>query len=166
MTAFASLIADFAAAWCANDAPAVTALFDTGDPEVACLFADAVDPAIGAAACAAAVEARCAAIGQHVYTPREILTRDLGPDLAAAFFLIERAWVARAGTDHAGTRLGQKARATLVARRIGTAWRIAHYAEAPVAPLLELQAYYQNVAADGLDAIPPRPWAKTSRSPS
>jgi hypothetical protein len=42
-------------------------------------------------------------------------------------------------------------------------WRVFHYAEAPLAPLLELQAFYEAIAADGLDNMPTRSFHQTLR---
>ena len=153
------LLDAFTTAWCARDASAVTALFDADDIAVTCLLADAIDPAIGMSAIGADLATRCAATTRIVLRCHDIAARRLADEVISAFFLVDRGH-----TDSGGVLIGRQVRATLVARRRPTGWRIAHYAEAPLAPLLELQAYYERVAAAGLDAIPPRPW--TMRAPS
>lgn len=105
------------------------------------------------------LQRKCLNVLAMVYLPRHVHVRELAADLGLAFFELERSELAT--TPHAETpeRIGGHVRVTLLARKRDTVWRVFHYAEAPLAPLLELQAYYEAVAVDGLDAMPTRPWS-------
>ncbi|MDX2223611.1 MAG: nuclear transport factor 2 family protein [Rhodospirillaceae bacterium] len=148
-----TLIAELAAGWTARDAAAVSALFDAADPEVTYLAADALDPATGAAAIARAIAERCAGAARIAWRAHGVHARELGDGLAMAFMLVDKA-----AAERGAPLAAQQVRATLICGRRAGRWLILHYAEAPLAPLLELQAFYEQVAAQGLDAIPPRPW--------
>ncbi|MBM3512101.1 MAG: nuclear transport factor 2 family protein [Alphaproteobacteria bacterium] len=134
-------------AWRRRDIEALTALFEDS-PETTYLDAGEVDPWIGPPAIRRGLEARGTALDFRIDAPRP---RSLAPDVASVFAVVEK----RTGTPPMTERM----RVTLVARRAAQGWKIVHYAEAPRAPLLELESYYEAIAADGLEAIPPRPWA-------
>lgn len=145
------LLAALFEAWRAKDHSRIAALFDRDDAGVTYLDAGEIDPWIGFAAIERGVAARCAArkgFRFKIDTPRP---RQLADDIASVFAVVDRGEISAALE-------AERVRVTLIARRRGAAWKICHYAEAPKAPLVELQAYYEAVATDGLDAIPPRPW--------
>lgn len=147
--AAAELLNALAAAWRDFDRAALVGLFED-DPETTYLDAGEIDPWISIAAIRRAVDARQDPIRFEIHAPRP---RRLAPGLASVFAVVDKTWGAPSMTE--------RVRVTLVARQSAQGWKIVHYAEAPKAPLLELEAYYQAVAADGLDAIPPRPWSRS-----
>lgn len=146
------LLAAMYDAWSAKDSAQIAALFDREDGEATYLDAGAVDPWIGGAAIQRGVAARCAAHQGFKFKINAPRCRMLADGVASVFAVVDRGELTRAGVEAARVRV------TLVARRRGDQWKICHYAEAPQAPLVELQAFYEAVAADGLDAIAPRPW--------
>lgn len=140
-------------AWTARDAAAIAALFDQDDAEVSYLDAGEIDPWRGAPAVAQHVAQKCARHSRFVFKIHAPRSRRLADDLASVFAVVDRG---------EGTPLeAERIRVTLIARKRGDAWKICHYAEAPKAPLIELQAFYESVAAEGLESIPPRPWGRS-----
>ncbi len=143
---------DFAAAWSRRDAAGVLALWDLEDGAATYLPAGSVQPMIGATAIRRYVTDACETSAQIVMRPSALHLRAINPDLGLAFFKL--AWVIREATAH--KPFGGNVRVTMMMRRVPDGWRIFHYAEAPLAPIIILRQFYENVAADGLSAIPPR----------
>lgn len=123
-----ALVAAWARSWQVGAAAAVLALWDKTDPESYFLSADSVEAFTGKAVIGV-IQRRCLA-SPPSYVIANLHVRYLSKDVGLAFFTAD------------GVRV------TLIARNTGDAWRVFHYAEAPLAPLLELQAYYEKVAAD------------------
>jgi hypothetical protein len=144
------LVAAWAAAWESRVAARIIALWDKADAESYYLPAGSVEAYQGPAV-VGLVQRRCLAAAEIGYRPRGLHIRLLNPDLGLAFFQLDWSERGQAG------RLGGRVRVSMLMRRKSEGWRMFHYAEAPLAPLLELQAFYEAVAADGLDRIPPRP---------
>jgi ketosteroid isomerase-like protein len=151
-TGLAAAVAAFCEAWSRRDAAGVLSLWDGDDPKATYLPASASAPLVGAAAIRAYVEGECAAFGLIVFRPDVLHLRALGGGLGLAFFRL--AWAVRESPARAP--FGDSVRVTMLLRETAAGWRIFHYAEAPLAPLLALQHFYQRIAADGLDAIPRR----------
>ena len=141
-------------AWAARDPACVAGLFDGDDAAAGYLDAGEIDPWIGVAAIERAAVRKCSKHARFAFKIHAPQTRHLADDLASVFALVDRAEAEKDGDPLEA----QRVRITLVARRRGADWKICHYAEAPKAPLIELEAYYQGIAADGLEAAPPRPW--------
>jgi hypothetical protein len=126
------------------------ALWDKADQQSWYLPADSVDAHIGTAIIGV-IQRRCIRLRAAVYEPQNIQVRSLSPDVGSAFF--ELNWMR---SYDGKAPMGGRVRVTMVMRLVDEVWRVFHYAEAPLAPLLELQAFYERVAAQGLDAIPRR----------
>lgn len=146
----AEAVAAWASAWQSCSAARILALWDTSDPHSWYLPADSVDAHIGSAI-VGVLQRRCLGLRAATYRPKNIQLRKIGDDVGSAFFELE--W---ARTVDGAPARGGYVRVTMVMRNVTGAWRVFHYAEAPLAPLLELQAFYERVAAEGLDAIPQR----------
>lgn len=132
----------------ARDAEAVAALFEA---DASYLDASELDPWLGGAAIGRRVAVRCAEAVEIVIRITAPQARQLATDVVSVFAIVDRG-AAVPGRPMSALRL----RVTLIARRAADGWKISHYAEASKAPLLELEAFYEAVAADGLDAIPRR----------
>lgn len=135
----------WAQAWRSCAPAALLALWDRADTDSYFLPADSVEPYIGHAVIGH-VQRRCLNLRARSYDIANLHVRTLGLDLALAYFVVARTETADDGT------LGGRVRVSLLARRHGNAWRAFHYAEAPLAPLLELQGYYERVAAEPVPA--------------
>jgi ketosteroid isomerase-like protein len=144
-------VAAWAAAWRNASAGQVAALWDRADSSAWFLTSDGVEPFVGAAVIGA-IQRRCVSSHRIDYDVSGLHLRRLGGDLGLAFF--EARWRER-GNERA-VPLGRRVRVTLLLRRRPEGWRVFHYAEAPLAPLLELQAFYEQVAAEGFAAMPNR----------
>lgn len=147
-----ALLTALGTAWVSRDAAAISALFDGDDAETTYLDASGVDPWIGVDAIFKGAARRCESTAEIHFSIHAPTPRALAQDAASVFAIVD------IGLKPPGGRMGAShVRVTLVAKRRGATWKIVHYAEAPKAPLLELESYYQALAADGLNAIPPRP---------
>ncbi|MDX2142651.1 MAG: nuclear transport factor 2 family protein [Rhodospirillaceae bacterium] len=144
-------LAAWAAAWRSASPTQVLALWDKADRAAWYLPADSIDPYIGAAV-VGYVQRRCVAARTIGYRVRDAHLRRLHPDLGLAFFTLD--W-SQTTPDHP-VPVGGSLRVTLLMRRTPEGWRVFHYAEAPLAPLLELQAFYEKVAAEGFAGMPRR----------
>jgi hypothetical protein len=152
-----TLVAVWAAAWQDRSASRLIGLWDRADQDSWYLPAGTVEPVIGNAV-VGHLQRKCLNVNSITYRPKDLHVRELADDVGLAFFELE--WSELQTTTHAEApeRIGGRVRVTLLARKRDDVWRVFHYAEAPLAPLLELQAYYEAVALDGLDAMPARPW--------
>ncbi len=148
--ALTDFISAWSAAWESCSAAQILALWDKADQHSWYLPADSVDPHVGTAI-VGVIQRRCVGLRASSYKPDNIQARLLSTDVASVFF--ELNWMR---TYDGKTPRGGRVRVTMILRVIEGAWRVFHYAEAPLAPLLELQAFYERVAAQGLDAIPRR----------
>lgn len=137
-------------AWSAQDPSAILSLWDHADGAATYLPAERMTPLVGATAVADYVNSACRLFDQIQHRIESPVFRRLSADTGLAFYAL--AWMFK---DHKGP-IGGTCRVTSVWRRTKDVWRLIHYAEAPLAPLLELQAFYESVAAQGLDSIPAR----------
>ncbi len=138
------------AAWSVRDPDALMSLWDTDDAEASYLAAENDAPLTSADAVRSYMRMMCDVFSDIRHRAEGVITREITADLGMAFYSV--AWMVR---DRRGP-IGGTCRVTSVWRRHGEVWRCCHYAEAPLAPLLELQRYYEAIADDGLDAIPVR----------
>lgn len=144
----AATVSAWAEAWRAGAPQQILNLWDKADPESRYLAADRVDAPFGPAVIGfvqrRCIDARCVHYGvQHLHLRR------LGADLGLAFFELERATIMNGVPAPSATRV----RVTMLMRERAGTWRVFDYAEAPLAPLLELQTYYEAVAADGFEGM-------------
>ena len=155
-------IAAWALAWQERSSARLIALWDRADSESWFLPAGSVEPYIGPAIIGC-LQRKCLSATALGYVPGPIHLRIVSDDVALCFFPLS--WSEDLPEPTSGTlqRFGGQVRVTALLRRRDAVWRLFHYAEAPLAPLLELQAFYESVAADGLDAMPARSWSKGSR---
>lgn len=142
------------AAWSNRDTKTILSLWDEQDPQSSYLPAERHAPLIGGIAVTAYVETTCTRFSTIQHRAEGVLTRRLSASIGLAFY--ELSWVFTDDRGPFSGPLGGTCRVTAVWRNRENQWHLFHYAEAPLAPLLELQGYYESVAADGLDAIPLR----------
>ncbi|MSO98690.1 MAG: DUF4440 domain-containing protein [Rhodospirillaceae bacterium] len=138
-------------AWGACAPAKVIALWDNTDAESWYLDAGHANSAMGPAV-KGVIERKCARLHSLDYRPVNPHLRRLGPDLGMAFFQLR--W--REQRDGHSLPLGGTLRVTMMMRRLSEGWRVFHYAEAPLAPLLELQGYYEKIATEGFAGMPRR----------
>lgn len=152
------VVATWANAWEQRNPARIISLWDVSDAESWYLPADSVEPSLGPAV-VGLIQRRCLAHAEISYRVGKPHYRRITPDLGLAFF--ELAWSARpVGQHHDQTHpIGGHVRVTMMMRHTEKSWKIFHHAEAPLAPLLELQAYYEAVATEGLDNILQRVFA-------
>jgi uncharacterized protein (TIGR02246 family) len=139
----ADVLTALAAAWVRRDAAAAAALFEAADA----IYLDASerDSWLGKEAIARELASRFDRTARVVARVGDMRSRRLGADLASVFAIVDRA----TADSTSAPLLGQSLRVTLVARCRDGRWAACHYAEAPIAPLLELQAFYEAIAAEG-----------------
>lgn len=140
--------------WCARDHKTLLALWDIADDQAVYRPAERVEPLIGNEPVTTYVSAICTTFNPVQHRAIEPVYRRLSDKTGLAFYTLN--WMF---SDQRGP-IGGTCRVTALWRQTGDAWRLFHYAEAPLAPLLELQEFYEDVAAEGLDAIPTRAYAK------
>lgn len=158
----ADVVAAWATAWQERTPARLIALWDKTDDQSWFLPAGSVEPYLGHAV-VGFIQRRCLRAAAIGYKVGALHTRRLAPDLGLAFFALD--WSERP-TDHpidGPGLMGGRVRVTMMMRAYADVWRVFHYAEAPLAPLLELQAFYEAVAAEGLGAIPSRAFNQTPR---
>lgn len=136
--------------WCAHNADALLSLWDGADQQAIYRPAERVDPLIGSNAVAQYVRSACTMFKPIQHRAVNPVYRQLSENIGSVFYTLN--WMF---TDKSGP-IGGTCRVTALWRRVDENWRIFHYAEAPLAPLLELQGFYEEIAQDGLEAIPIR----------
>lgn len=132
------------AAWSQRDADALCNLWDFADPDASYLAAENAERLVGAEAIRAYIVQGCGALERIALTPGQIHARILSDDLGLAFFPMT--WKVQA---RGRAPFGGDLRITMLMRKSAGAWRLFHYAEAPLAPIIQLQRFYEGVAADG-----------------
>ncbi|MBT4739893.1 MAG: SnoaL-like domain-containing protein [Rhodospirillaceae bacterium] len=137
-------------AWSELDSKKLLNLWDNTDDQATYLPAERVDPLIGNSSVSGYVNSLCTHFDQVRHRAEDAVYRRLSEDTGLAFYTL--AWMF---SDARGP-IGGTCRVTAVWRQHGNLWRLFHYAEAPLAPLLELKNFYESVASEGLDAIPVR----------
>ncbi|NKB44580.1 MAG: hypothetical protein GKS03_09920 [Alphaproteobacteria bacterium] len=143
-------VAGWAAAWSDPNLKNILNFWDRSDDQATYRPAERTDPLIGFEAVSEYVNTVCTLFDQVRHRIEDPVYRRLSEDTGMAFYTL--AWMF---ADNRGP-IGGTCRVTAVWRQHENRWRLFHYAEAPLAPLLELQTFYQEVASEGLDAIPIR----------
>lgn len=136
-------------AWSRRDADELINLWDTDDPASSYLPAESEQRLFGPAAVEQYVGATIKRFETIRQRPQLVYPRRLKQDLGSIFAVVD--WALRESA--ASTAFGGTIRVSAVLRSRGDAWHISHYAEAPLAPLVELRKFYQKVAADGHEAL-------------
>ncbi len=148
------VVAAWAKAWQDRKPAHLIALWDKSDAESWYLSASSVEPFLGNAV-VGFIQRRCLNASTIGYQPSDLHLRRLAPDLGLAFFQLAWSEQTNRGLDRS-LPIGGHVRVTMMMRQHAGVWSVFHYAEAPLAPLLELQAFYEAVAAEGLDRMPTR----------
>ena len=136
-------------AWSARDADALLDLWDLQDGAATYVPADASDRVLGGLAVGDYLRQRAQAFEVIQMRPALLKPRRLAADLGAAFAVVD--WAHRRRAE--ARLVGGTIRVAAVLRKRDSSWRLCHYAEAPVAPLVELRQFYQRIAADGHEAL-------------
>ncbi len=139
----------FWAGWSAHSAAAILALWDADDPECSWLSARAEQRLFGSSAIAAFVEETLQCFPLIKLRPRNVHARPIADALGAFFAEVD--WANRRNDDE--RMLGGSYRVSGVVRLRDEGWRICHYAESPLAPIVELRQFYQQIAADGHEGL-------------
>ena len=136
-------------AWSRRRADRLMELWDRDDRLSSYLPAESEHRLIGAEAVERHVLATLERFETVRMRPQAVYPRRLKQDLASIFAIVD--WALR--ETPAAAAMGGTIRVSAVMRLRGDAWRFSHYAEAPLAPLVELRRFYQKVAADGHEAL-------------
>jgi len=133
-------------AWSDRDKDGVLSLWDNQDSESSYLPAEQEDALVGVSAVERYVTALCKLFRTIRHRPDTLIVKQLADDVALVFYVLN--W---AVADDRGP-IGGRCRVTAVWRNRDNGWKLTHYAESPLAPLVELKRFYQHVAAQGLPA--------------
>ncbi len=138
----------FFSAWSDRDQGTLRDLWLTSDP--ACSYLPATSPRrlVGEAAVTAFMMDRLKSFQTIRMRPRNVHVRRLAADLGSLFAEVD--WALQ--ENAASVAVGGTLRVCAVLRRADDRWLFCHYAEAPLAPLVELRRFYQKIAADGHEA--------------
>ena len=137
-------VRSWTAAWSSRNKLAVLSLWDDKDPDASYLPAEREETLVGAEAVEGYVNALCDLFSTIRHRPDSLIVKQLEDDLGLAFYVLD--W---AVADSRGP-IGGRCRVTAIWRKQDGDWKLTHYAEAPLAPLVELKEFYQHVAAQGL----------------
>lgn len=136
--------------WCTRNSLALISLWEGGDEEAIYRPAERVEPLIGCDAVSKYIHNVCSTFDVVRHRIDQPVYKRLSAEIGLAFYSLE--WMF---SDNRGP-IGGSCRVTALWRLTDEDWRLFHYAEAPLAPLLELQQFYEHVASEGLDSIPKR----------
>lgn len=136
--------------WCANNADAILSLWDGTDAQAIYRPAERVEPLIGSSAVAQYVQSVCTMFKPIQHRAVNPVYRRLSENVGSVFYTLNWMFTNKSGP------MGGTCRVTALWRKVDEDWRMFHYAEAPLAPLLDLQSFYEDVAEEGLNAIPKR----------
>jgi len=139
----------FWSAWCARDLAALTAAWDEADPDCSYLAAELENRLVGAVEVYSFMHETITAFDVICMRPKLIYPRRLNANLGSVFAVVD--WALQ--KSEASEFIGGTVRISAVMRRGDELWRLCHYAECPVAPLVELRQFYQSIAADGHRAM-------------
>ena len=148
-TELAAVVEAFYSAWSARDQQRLLAMWATDDPACSYLPAKAERRLIGADAVTGFIAERTTTFQTIRMRPHNIHLRRLTDDLGSLFAEVDWA-LKKTSTSKA---IGGTLRVSGVLRRSAGSWRFCHYAEAPLAPLVELRGFYQTIGADGHEAL-------------
>ena len=139
----------FCEAWSTHEADAVLALWDMTDSQCSWLSARGESRLFGPAAVTELVTAALRTHARIRLRPRAVHARVIGDGLGAFFAEVDWAfWTTVDGRPEGGTF-----RVSGVLREGGPGFRLCHYAESPLAPIVELRQFYQQVAAEGHEGM-------------
>ena len=136
-------------AWCERDSAGLVGAWDMDDEAGSYLPADEPHKLVGAAAVRGYMTMQLQRFALIRMRPQQVCPRRLKDDLGTVFAVLD--WARQSGEGLAP--VGGTLRISAVLRRRADHWRVCHYAEAPLAPLVELRSFYQQIAADGHEAI-------------
>ncbi len=136
-------------AWSERDASGIRAWWDMDDEECSYLPAESERRLIGPESVTEFISSTIEAFQTIRMRPRSIHPRRLNDRLGCLFAELDWGFL----RDPAAEPMGGSVRISGVLRRTEAGWRLCHYAEAPLAPLVELRRFYQAVAADGHEAL-------------
>lgn len=149
-TPVSAAVRAWTAAWSARDPDTLLKMWDADDAEAIYLPAEKTAPLKSLSDISEYVTITCTLFTDIRHRAEHVITRQIAGNTGLAFYSL--AWMVKDGRGP----VGGTCRVTSVWRQRGAEWRCCHYAEAPLAPLLELQHYYEAVAEDGFEAIPAR----------
>jgi len=135
----------FWSAWCARDLAALTAAWDGDDEDCSYLSAALEHRLVGAVDVCSLMHETVAEFDVIRMQPKLVCPRRLNANLGSVFAVVD--WALQ--KLEVSECIGGTVRVSAVVRRSNKIWRLCHYAECPVAPLVELRQFYQSVAADG-----------------
>jgi len=132
-------------AWSECDVKQLVSLWDMSDGSCSYLPAESSARLVGPAAISDWFAATTAEFATIRMRPKVVHPRRLNSHLGALFAEID--WLLC--RSKAATPIGGSIRISAVMRSTQDGWRLCHYAEAPLAPIVELRHFYQKIAADG-----------------
>ena len=147
-TPVAAVLEAFWRAWSDRSVDGLTGLWDCEDPSCSYLAASLPKRLVGTEAIVGwfgSVVTRYSAVSMR---PKTVYPRRLNANLGVAFAEVD--WSLGLESQRA---VGGSIRISAVARESGQGWRLCHYAEAPLAPIVELRGFYQKVAVDGHEGM-------------
>lgn len=136
-------------AWSLRSVDELCDLWDTVDPTSSYLSAESEQRLIGFKAVQQHVVGTVERFETIRMRPQLVHPRRLKQDLGSIFAVVD--WALRE-TDRVPP-MGGTIRVSAVVRARGERWHICHYAESPLAPLVELRRFYQQIAVDGHEAL-------------
>ena len=142
-------VRSFYSAWSSGDSEALLALWAMDDPASSYLPAASEQRLTGADAVGTYFKDRLSTFAVIKMQPRVLHVRHLQDDLGSAFVAVDWALKKTASSRAIGGSL----RVSAVLRRSHGRWQFCHYAECPLAPLVELRRFYQQIAADGHEML-------------
>ena len=132
-------------AWSDRDSAQLVSLWDMSDGGCSYLPAESPERLMGPAAVSNWFAATTTEFATIRMRPKAVHPRRLNADLGALFAEID--WLLC--RNEAATPIGGSIRISAVVRGTDDGWRLCHYAEAPLAPIVELRRFYQKIATDG-----------------
>lgn len=147
LQAVESALRAFWSAWAARDTEELLGLWDSDDPSCSYLPAGSDERLWGADAVQTYFNATVTRTRLVRARPRSVYPRLLNPELGSAFAELD--WARRSDSSARAVGGTLRVAAVLRYRDYGTGWRLCHYAEAPLAPIIELRRFYQQIASDG-----------------
>lgn len=133
-------------AWCDRNPEDIMALWDSEDEDARYLPGEREQALTDAASVKDYVVSLCGLFHTIRHRPGQLIAKQVSEDVGLVFYVLD--W---AVADARGP-IGGQCRVTAVWRKCEGQWKLTEYAEAPVAPLVELKEFYQHVAAEGLPA--------------
>ena len=143
MNALSKLMTRFAETLSQGAPQQILTCFIADDPAVSLLFGTQEEWARGPDEVAAAIEAFVEQEARPHVAFEEVQAHAIGTMSHIVSGLVTYRWT------EGGCAQKRASRFNLVARQHGDAFGVLHFAEAPIAPLIELQQHYQRIAEEG-----------------